>query len=706
MVRPKLLSALCICLPFASVACGGAEPPVVAPSPPSIPAAPVASATVAEPAREPVTRGDWNRAAQELGVPFLWVRDANGDGAPSLDELALLWGVPVPPSLQALAGKETFVTGDAIDALEKARADNAPTLASAVLAATLDRARGARLVSSTAGASQGDLVRLELAQSRPTLVVTDLSGDLKAWQPFVRKIEAAGRLLEALYDEQLGVTSLLGQVPAGDPAARTLFFRNHGPQCEAPKTQNEAGCTAIPGLSKARRSGLYPEGMVAAPNFCETLTKADKRLMDPFHVVQGDKARPTAVPYTTAYRADMGKVAALLRDASKAIPDEKETALKAYLAAAAQAFEDNDWFKADEAWAKMGVDNSRWYLRAAPDETYGEPCNTKALFHLSFGLINQESLAWQKKLDPLKKDMEAAIAGLAGAPYKARAVSFKLPDFVDITLNTGDSRPPSGVTIGQSLPNFGPVANEGRGRTVAMTNFYSDPDSVAAQKASAESLFCADAMAVYTTDPGPQLMSTVLHEAAHNLGPAHQYKVGGRVDREVFGGPLASTLEEWKAQSAALFFADWLASQGKITETDAAKAHVRDLAWAFGHVSRGMYTETKQPRSYSQLAAIQLGMLLDDGAITWHSDKKAANGQDLGCFSVTPAEFPKATKHMLTVAAGIKGRGDKALAGKMVKEHVDCEGATAARCKTMQAAITERVLRQPKATFLYSVKLR
>ena len=78
------------------------------------------------------------------------------------------------------------------------------------------------------------------------------------------------------------------------------------------------------------------------------------------------------------------------------------------------------------------------------------------------------------------------------------------------------------------------------------------------QKAQASSLFCGDTMASYTEDAAPQLMSTVLHEASHNLGPAHQYMVGGKTDSEVFGGPLASMLEELKAQSAALFFTDWL----------------------------------------------------------------------------------------------------------------------------------------------------
>ena len=48
---------------------------------------------------------------------------------------------------------------------------------------------------------------------------------------------------------------------------------------------------------------------------------------------------------------------------------------------------------ADEAWAKMTVDNSKWYVRVAPDETYWEPCAQKAGFHLTFARINQGSQA-------------------------------------------------------------------------------------------------------------------------------------------------------------------------------------------------------------------------------------------------------------------------------------------------------------------------
>ena len=53
-----------------------------------------------------------------------------------------------------------------------------------------------------------------------------------------------------------------------------------------------------------------------------------------------------------------------------AIKDPAEGPLVAYLKAAAGSFPSNDWQPADEAWAKMTVKNSKWYVRVAPDETY------------------------------------------------------------------------------------------------------------------------------------------------------------------------------------------------------------------------------------------------------------------------------------------------------------------------------------------------
>jgi hypothetical protein len=176
--------------------------------------------------------------------------------------------------------------------------------------------------------------------------------------------------------------------------------------------------------------------------------------------------------------------------------------------------------------------------------------------------------------------------------------------------------------------------------------------------------------------------------------------VKGKKDGAIFGGPLASTLEELKAQTGALYFTGWLAKKKLIDDEMARQAHVRDLTWSFGHISRGMYAAGKKPRPYSQLAAIQLGFLRKNRVVTWHPAMKAANGQDTGCFTIDHARFHPVAERMMKVVGGIKARGDKPLAMSLLKEHVDAGGETA----RMLSVIKERWLRAPKASFVYAIE--
>ena len=674
-------------LALAAFACGEEPPkPPVAPVPTAQPPATVSASIAPEPETPinyaAIPRPEFNRLALLHAVPVFWVQDADNDGKIEPGELATYWG------LREVA-KNEFVDGGQFtrafrDAYRKLAASHQG---------------GDHLAVPESDRARVEILEQELAQGRQTLVQTDLSSASAAEKSFVKHLVAAATVAERLYQRQMGTYDI---PRAKDTASQALFFRNQNPKCAAPKTQSNPGCFASEKPVTGKPSGLYEPAFLKQEKFCETLSKSgDKALMDPFTVVIGDPASPRAVPYTDFYKADMALVAKELSQAADDLKDTKEAALREYLQAAAKSFTDNQWWPADEAWARMGVDNSKYYVRIAPDEVYAEPCSTKALFHVSFGLINQGSRAFQAKLSPLKSEMEKAIADLAGKPYVAREVTFKLPDFVDIGLNSGDSRPPFGATIGQSLPNFGPVANQGRGRTVAMTNFYTDPDSLAAQKGTASSLFCKKTMEQFTTDPAPGLMSTVLHEAAHNLGPAHQYKVDGKTDREVFGGPLASTLEEFKAQTAAMFYGEWLVSKKQLTRAEVDQAHVRDVFWGFGHISRGMYDEDHHPKNYSQLAAMQFGSFVKDKAVVWNAKETAANGTDVGCYEVKLDKMPTSIKKLMKVAAEIKGKGDKKRAEKLVAEFVDAGGAT----KEHLERIRERVLRAPKPSFIYSIKL-
>ncbi|HEY4222942.1 MAG TPA: hypothetical protein VGO62_16410, partial [Myxococcota bacterium] len=487
--------------------------------------------------------------------------------------------------------------------------------------------------------------------------------------------------------------------------------RNQGPFCVAPKTEKDPDCSGLSTHPK-KVSGMYPANIQGDyPKFCTVLEKrkdADK-LMFQFAVVRdaksgahkGDPATDAleAVPYTVEYKSEMDAIAAKLKHAASVVVDPKEAALKAYLMAASASFVSGDWQPADEAWAKMTATNSKWYLRVAPDETYNEPCSTKAGFQVSFALINPDSLEWQKKLEPVKNDMEKALADLAGPPYQARSVTFHLPDFIDIVLNAGDARSPLGATIGESLPNWGPVANDGRGRTVAMVNFYGDKDSEAALKDVTSSLICKDTFEKMTFDTKLGVMSTVLHEAAHNLGPAHEYQVNGKKDEQIFGGALASMLEELKAQTSSLFFAHWLVDKKVVGQAEADGSALYDVTWSFGHISEGMVDADGKPKPYSQLAAIEMGSLVKSGALVWKPKDKANNGTDVGCFTVDLVKWKPAIIDLEKQVLHIKGAGDKPAAEKMRDEFCEAPGAWA----DMRKTIADRWLRQPKASFVYAI---
>jgi hypothetical protein len=129
-------------------------------------------------------------------------------------------------------------------------------------------------------------------------------------------------------------------------------------------------------------------------------------------------------------------------------------------------------------------------------------------------------------------------------------------------------------------------------------------------------------------------LSTILHEATHNLGPAHEYKYKGKTDSQWFGGGLASMMEELKAQTGALYLVDFVKQRSIIDAELARRTYTESIVWAFGHISRGMYTSTGGRKAYSQLAAIQIGFLLDEGALGWDANAKAANERDLGAFTI------------------------------------------------------------------------
>ena len=113
---------------------------------------------------------------------------------------------------------------------------------------------------------------------------------------------------------------------------------------------------------------------------------------------------------------------------------------------------------------------------------------------------------------------------------------------------------------------------------------------------------------------------------------------------------------------------------------------------------RGMVTSEGHRKPYSQLAAIQLGFLLDEGAMTWDPAAVAANGVDHGALGLVPDKLPGAIDRLMKQVAELKAKGDRAGAEALARKYV--EGP-----RVPHAIITERVNRFPQPNFVFAVDL-
>ncbi len=617
-----------------------------------------------------LTRADFNRLAVHENLPLYWTADSDHDRAVDPDEVVTLRYYPTATA---------WTDGDAFTS-------------------DFDRAYDKLTAASKATITDDRLARVakELDQGTPTLVQSDLTQLSTADKKFVAHMLKVGDLIDVLYDRTTGASALASKVPA-DPLSQSLFRRNRGPVCMASATADDPKCSAIPGSPKLV-ADAYPAEIQQADDFCHVLEQRPDAagLMSPFTVIRGSGSDLRAVPYTEVYSKEMTSIADELDAAADTVRDASEAPLMAYLRAAATSFRSNDWEPADEAWSKMDAANSQWYVRVAPDETLTDPCQHKAAFHFNFARINRASIEWQTKLAPLRQEMENELATLAGAPYRARAVSFDLPDFIDIIVNAGDDRFGLDVVTGESLPNWGAVADENRGRTVVMTNVTTSIDGLSARRSQAKSLLDKASLADFADDPTPNLFSNILHEASHNLGPSFGYAVDGKTSETVFGGSLAGMLEELKAQSGALYYVEFLRNRGVIDDTLAAQTYSDSIVWALGQIPHG--ASGQDADAYAQLAAIQLGFLMDHGALTWNATAMAANGVDKGAFALHTDKLLPAINELMATVAGIKVRGDRSAAEALVTKYADGPAE-------LLATITDRWGRVPRTSMVYSVAI-
>jgi hypothetical protein len=628
-----------------------------------------------------MSRARFHALAAELNLPVFWLRDESPVGSLQPSELEVYWN-PQGATRADWVSEGAFTPHAAAALASLVRADTEGTIP-----AGLPEAEQARRQA----------VREELGAASMVMVQSDLRGVSVTQRAMAKELLEVGRLIEGLHARQRGMHDMAARIPADDPASHALLFRNQTVDCLLDDAPACAAVTDWDGISCA----LYPAS-VQQEGYCERIEADQPELMDPFVVVrEGADGTLFAEPYHEAWPEEMGAVADRLEVAAGHLAEDEEPALRRYLLAAAKAFRDGSWFEADEAWSAMGAANSAWFVRVAPDDPYWEACHRKAAFEMILARVNPRSVRWQERLSPEREALELEMARLTGHDYAPRDVSFDLPDFVEITINAGDARAATGGTIGLSLPNWGPMVDAGS-RTIVTTNLFRDPDTVAAYRRKASSVLCPQSMVDWTDNDEPLLLTTLLHEASHGLGPSRAFEIDGKTDEEIFGGALAGVLEELKAQVAAMHLTAFLVDHGVVDDAFVRQARVNDVVWNVGKIFDPMFTPDGQPRPYAQLSVITLGRMVEDGAITWRPSAGAADTIHQGCLEVHHDKMGPAAERLATDVMGIKVRGDVEAAKALVAHWVNApaEGPLA-----FKEDLRERWLAPQEETLVYSVEL-
>lgn len=102
-----------------------------------------------------------------------------------------------------------------------------------------------------------------------------------------------------------------------------------------------------------------------------------------------------------------------------------------------------------------------------------------------------------------------------------------------------------------------------------------------------------------------------------------------------------------------------------------------------------MFTPGGNVRPYSQLAAVQIGTFLKDGALTYKRGK----------YTIHFDKLPRSIDGLMKRVGQLKARGDASGARTLIDHFVKGKGRRLVR----QPEIARKLLRYSKATFLYSV---
>jgi hypothetical protein len=326
---------------------------------------------------------------------------------------------------------------------------------------------------------------------------------------------------------------------------------------------------------------LYPKGMTRADIEAYLHAHPAERagIYGDRTVVRRENGRLVAVPYRVAFGQWLGPAAQKLKDAA-ALSDDP--AFAQFLKLRAKALTTDDYFESDVAWVKL--ENPKFDLIFAPYETYlDDLLGVKTSYGSAVLVRNEEESA---KLAVFQKYVPEIQDALPLAPEDrpskhGRAAPMEV---MDAPYRSGDLRH-GYQAVADNLPNDPRIHQQVGSKRIFFKN-YMDARVQYVILPVAKRLLREDQAAQASAEG--YLVTTLLHEISHGLGPAFSRRDGKQMGIREAIGPTFSGLEEAKADITGMLGLYWLIEHGALPRQKKEEYEASYVAGIFRTVRFGI----------------------------------------------------------------------------------------------------------------------
>jgi hypothetical protein len=341
-----------------------------------------------------------------------------------------------------------------------------------------------------------------------------------------------------------------------------------------------------------------------------------------------------AMPYDSAYEAQLEKASTLLNEAAALTPN---ASLKEFLTLRAKAFRSNDYYDSDVAWMKLDAPID---VTIGPYETYNDELfGYKASFEAYITLRDERETAKLKAFAAHIQEIENNL------PLEAKFRNPKLGALAPIRvvnqiLAAGDGA--HGVTTAAfNLPNDERIVRAMGSKRVMLKNVQEAKFSKILQPIALRVL---PAAAQTDLDFDAFFSHILAHEMTHGIGPQNGVRQSLK--------ELHSAIEEAKADATGLFMLQYLYDH-KLMPAAEHKLYTTYLASSFRSLRFGIH------EAHGKGMAMQFNYLTGKGAFVENSD---------GTFAVNYQKIKPAVRDLVHDLLTIEANGDYAAAKKMLDE--------------------------------------